>query len=144
MPTAASAPDRWNPQVGDKLPQLERGPITRGTLALFAGASNDHALLHIDTDYVRSAGMDDVFAHGMLVMAYVGHLLTSVAPQQDIRDWSVRFVAVTPVHATIRCRGEVTEIATQDGEKRARLRVEARTAEGVLVLEGDASIALQP
>lgn len=143
MPYATEERSVWNPKVGDSLPDLRRGPITRGTLALFAGASNDHALLHIDTDYVQSAGMPDVFAHGMLTMAYLGHLLTSVVRQEDIRAWNVRFVAITPVHATLHCFGEVTAIIEEEGERRALLRLGARTGEGVLVLSGDASVALR-
>ncbi|GAO70694.1 MaoC family dehydratase [Comamonas sp. E6] len=56
-------------QVGDALPALELSPISRTTLALFAGASGDHNPIHIDTDFARKAGMPDVFAHGMLGMA---------------------------------------------------------------------------
>ncbi|MGD9549587.1 MAG: MaoC/PaaZ C-terminal domain-containing protein, partial [Burkholderiaceae bacterium] len=53
-------------QVGDEMPVLELPPITRTTLALFAGASGDHNPIHIDIDFARKAGMPDVFAHGML------------------------------------------------------------------------------
>lgn len=134
----------WNPKVGDRVSELERGPISRGTLALFAGASNDHAFLHIDSDYVQAAGMPDVFAHGMLTMAYLGHLLTSVVRQEDILEWNVRFVAITPVHATIHCSGEVTAILDEPGDRRALLCIEARTGEDVVVLSGDATIRLHP
>ena len=63
-------------QVGDALPALELSPISRTTLALFAGASGDHNPIHIDTDFARKAGMPDVFAHGMLGMAWLGRLLS--------------------------------------------------------------------
>ncbi len=66
--------------VGDELPELTTRPISRTTLALFAGASGDHNPIHIDTDFARKAGMDDVFAHGMLSMAYLGRLLTGLVP----------------------------------------------------------------
>ena len=46
-------------------------------LALFAGASGDHNPIHIDIDFARKAGMPDVFAHGMLSMAWLGRLLTA-------------------------------------------------------------------
>src|SRR3546814_2391616 len=85
--------------VGDVLPELVRGPIDRKTLALFAGASHDHVPLHIDTDFARAAGMDDVFAHGMLGMAYLAQMLTRWAPQGHLRSWNVRFTAITPLHA---------------------------------------------
>ncbi|MCU1414190.1 MAG: dehydratase, partial [Microbacteriaceae bacterium] len=36
--------------VGDELPPLALPPISRTTLALFAGASGDHNPIHIDLD----------------------------------------------------------------------------------------------
>jgi len=130
-------------RVGDALPELVRGPITRGTLALFAGASNDHVPLHIDSDFARAAGMDDVFAHGMLSMAYLGQLLTSHFPASALREWSVRFVAITPLHATVHCFARVVEIfAAEGGRKLARLQIGARTESGLPTLAGHAIIAV--
>ena len=64
-------------QVGSEIPALELAPITRFTLALYAGASGDHNPIHIDSDFAKKAGMPDVFAHGMLSMAYLGRMLTN-------------------------------------------------------------------
>ena len=127
---------------GDTLPELVRGPITRGTLALFAGASHDHVLLHIDSDYAKAAGMDDVFGHGMLSMAYLAQALRSWAPADRLRDWNVRFTAITPLHATVQCRGTVAEIFEADGERRARLTIGTWTASGLQTLGGEAVIAI--
>jgi len=130
-------------RVGDVLPELVHGPITRGTLALFAGASNDHVLLHIDSDFARAAGMDDVFAHGMLSMAYLGQLLTRHFPTGCLREWNVRFVAITPLYATVHCFAKVVEIFAGEGEKRlARLQIGARTGNGLPTLAGHAIVAL--
>ena len=52
-------------QVGAELPARTLPPITRTALALYAGGSGDHNPLHVDIDYARAAGMEDVFAHGM-------------------------------------------------------------------------------
>ena len=84
-------------KVGDELAPLTVEPITRTTLALFAGASGDHNPIHIDLDVARGAGLDDVFAHGMLSMAYLARLLTDRFPQERIRSYRVRFAAITPV-----------------------------------------------
>jgi acyl dehydratase len=127
---------------GQELPELVRGPITRTTLALFAGASHDHVQLHIDTDFVKAAGIDDVFAHGMLVMAYLGQFLTHWRPQASIRRWGVRFTAITPLHATIHCRGRVVEIVEQDGECLARVKLGAWTDQGLQTVDGEALVAL--
>ena len=70
--------------IGDELPALQLPPVTRTTLALFAGASGDHNPIHIDTDFARKSGMPDVFAQGMLGMAWLGRLLTQT---REVR-WS--------------------------------------------------------
>jgi acyl dehydratase len=127
---------------GETLPELTRGPITRGTLALFAGASHDHVLLHIDSDYARMAGMDDVFAHGMLSMAYLAQAVRGWAGTERLRSWNVRFTAITPLHARIHCRGEVAEIFEADGERRARLTIGTWTDQGIQTLGGDAVVAI--
>ena len=48
-------------QQGDSLPPLVTEPISRQTLALYAGASGDHNPMHIDSDFAKQSGMDDVF-----------------------------------------------------------------------------------
>ena len=67
--------------VGHAMPVLQLPPISRTTLALFAGASGDHNPIHIDIDFAHGAGMKDVFAHGMLSMAYLCLLYTSPSPR---------------------------------------------------------------
>ena len=129
-------------KVGSKLPDITHGPISRATLALFAGASNDHVPLHIDSDYAKSAGMGDVFGHGMLSMAYLAQLLTRWRPQADILRWNVRITAITPLHATVISTGEVTEVLDEDGCRVARIGVRATTDAGVVTIEGDAFVAL--
>ena len=66
-------------QVGDEIPLLSTSPITRHTLALYCGASGDHNPIHVDIDYAKESGLDDVIAHGMLSMAYLGRLLTNLS-----------------------------------------------------------------
>ena len=134
------APIAWEP--GTELPELALPPISRYTLSLFAGASGDHNPIHIDLDFARSAGRDDVFAHGMLSMAYVGRLLTAVVPIEAIRSYSVRFASITPVHAQLTCRGRILSVDTADGEQRARLQLEGRLQDGTVTVRGEAVVAL--
>ena len=72
-------------EVGTALPPLQAEPISRLTLALYCGASGDHNPIHVDIDFARAAGMDDVFAHGMLPMAYLARLVTAWVPQRALR-----------------------------------------------------------
>lgn len=129
-------------ELGDELPPLYVDPISRTTLALFAGASGDHNPIHIDTDAARAAGYDDVFAHGMLGMAYLGRLLTERVPQERIRTMQVRFAAITPVHAAPTCTARVTAIEEHDGERVAVLELTATLADGTETLRGNATVTI--
>ena len=124
--------------AGDVLPQLVLPPITRTTLALFAGASGDHNRIHIDIDFARKAGMPDVFAQGMLSMAYLGRLLTQWMPQARLRSFNGRFIAITHLGDEVRCSGQVTAIEHDDGERRARISVSAANQHGQVKILGEA------
>jgi acyl dehydratase len=128
--------------VGAELPALEIDPISRTTLALFAGASGDHNPIHVDLDVAKSAGLDDVFAHGMLSMAYLGRLLTDLVPQQQLRSYRVRFAAITPVHGQPTCTATVTSTDDVNGERLATLELTVTLADGTVTLIGDAVVAL--
>jgi len=129
-------------QVGDAIPVLVLPPVSRLTLALYCGASGDHNPIHVDTDFARIAGLPDVIAHGMLSMAWLARLLTNWVPQTAIRDYSVRFAAMTQVHENITCTGQVTEKFEENGERRVRLSLTTVNAEGQIKLAGDAVVAL--
>lgn len=127
-----------NAKVGDVLSPLKIERITREQLALFAGASGDHQPVHIDIDAARAKGREDVFAHGMLSMAYLGRILTDFAPQERIRSYKARFVAITPIYAEPTCTGRITAI--ENGL--ATIELEMHLADGKLVVRGEAIISI--
>lgn len=127
--------------VGDAVPTLTTAPVSRTTLALFAGASGDHNPIHIDIDFAKKAGMDDVFAHGMLVMAYLGRTLTDWIPQSALKDFGVRFTSITNVKDVITCTGMIVE--KDESKKRIRVELQAADQAGDVKLAGDATIELQ-
>ncbi|MBO3273774.1 MaoC family dehydratase [Pseudomonas schmalbachii] len=126
-------------QVGDELPPLTLAPINRTTLALFAGASGDHNPIHIDIDYAKKAGMPDVFAHGMLSMAYLGRLLTRWVDQRQLREYGVRFAAITQLGDVITCSGKV--VGKDETNGTLRLELSTRNQAGELKLAGEAVVA---
>ena len=128
--------------VGDTIPPLTSTPVSRTTLALFSGASGDHNPIHIDIDVAKAAGMQDVFAQGMLSMAYLGRMLTDWVPQASLREFSNRFTAITWLGDEITCTGTVTEKVEADGEKYVRLDVVAANQKGEVKLAGQALVAL--
>ncbi|MDR2156005.1 MAG: MaoC family dehydratase N-terminal domain-containing protein [Burkholderiaceae bacterium] len=111
-------------QQGDRF-TLPATTVTRGMLALYAGASGDHHPIHIDLDAAKAAGFDDVFAHGMLSLAFLGRLLTDLAPQPCLRQLDARFISPTPIGAVVVCTAEVTEVARQADGKHIALALQA-------------------
>lgn len=125
-------------EVGAELPVLHLNPISRSTLALFAGASGDHNPMHIDIDVAKSVGLEDVFAHGMLSMAYLGRLLTDNFDPASIRSYRVRFAAITPVHGKPTASGKVVSIENA----LATIELTVTLEDGTVTLTGDAVVAI--
>jgi len=137
-------PERAPAQEADRqLDALElRLPaIRRSTLAYYAGASGDDNPIHIDVDFARHAGQPDVFAHGMLGMAYLGRLLTQIAPQSALRSFSVRFVAITHLYNEPVLSAKVVERFDAEGERRTRLQLQMANQHGETKVVGEAVIA---
>lgn len=95
--------DLGSAKAGSVLGFLRADPITRHILALYCGASGDHNPLHVDIDAARRSGLDDVIAHGMLAMAYLGRLLTSITRPENIREFGVRFRAPVKIGDALSC-----------------------------------------
>ena len=124
------------------IPDLVVGPVTRTTLALFAGASHDHTPLHIDIDFARAAGHEDVFAHGMYVMAGMARLLTRWRPQRDLLNLRGRFIEIVRVGEVLTCSGHIRESACVRGERHAEVSISVVRQDGRQVMSGEATVRL--
>ena len=128
--------------VGDVLPPLQLPPVDRTTLALFAGASGDHNPIHVDLDVARRAGMPDVFAQGMLGMAWLGRLITGWAPQSRLRQFDARFQGITHLGNAMCCSGRVVEKLEHHGERCVRIELQSANQFGQTKIVGEALVAL--
>ncbi len=130
--------------IGDQLPPLQFGAISRHTLALYCGGSGDHNPIHVDRDFAQAAGYDDVFAHGMLSMAILGRMLTNWTAQENIKTFSVRFSAITQVLDEVTASATISDKTSENGEQRLTLDIETRTQTGAKTLTGSATIVVPP
>lgn len=138
----ANIKDLSKVRAGDALPSITAPPISPVTLALFAGGSGDHNPMHLDPRFAQENGFTDVFAHGMLSMAYLGRLLTNWVAPERLREFNVRFGAITPLRAEVICSGVVKEVVEENGERLAKISVVAKLADGTETLSGDAAVAI--
>ena len=132
--------DLTRAQVGDELPSLVVAPITRQTLAIYCGASGDHNPIHVDIDFARASGLDDVIAHGMLIMAYMGRAVTGWVSQEALCSFDTRFQAMTCVGDQVTVTGEVVERFDEAGEGRLRIAVAATDQNGEVKTVGSALV----
>lgn len=137
-----TAPEFSTVTVNDPLPVLTMPPVTRQALAIYCGASGDHNPIHVDIDFARESGLDDVIAHGMLIMAYLGRLLTNWVPQTAIREFDTRFQAMTRIGDAITASGKVVEKFMDGKTQCVRVELCAADEAGEVKALGSAVIAL--
>jgi acyl dehydratase len=143
MDRAGAFPNYDDIAIGFELPTLENPLITRQTLAIYCGASGDHNPVHVDIDFARASGLDDVIAHGMLIMAYSGRVLTQWVTQTAIRSFDTRFLSPTHIGDAITARASVVEkFIAEDGARCLRLAISTTDQHGEAKTSGSAVIAL--
>jgi len=131
-----------NYQIGDEIPSLNVKPITRSMLALYAGASGDHNPIHIDIDFAKKSGLSDVIAHGMLVMSFLAQALTNIFPQDSIKKFDAKFIAITNINDILTCKGKVIDIKSEGSLKKLFLELLVFDDSGEKKLSGSATIEL--
>tara|TARA_S200000501_G_scaffold204859_1_gene192610 strand:- start:3601 stop:4020 length:420 start_codon:yes stop_codon:yes gene_type:complete len=123
-------------KIGKQLPELIIGPITRTNLALYAVASGDHNPLHIDSDYTDQVEFPDVIAHGMLIMGYLGRVLTNNISQDQILEYAVQFSSITNIGDKLICSATVIKIYTNGTRKNLKLKLNVKNQQKDLKLKG--------
>ena len=128
--------------VGMEIPALTLPALTQEDLARYADASGDHARVHLDAAHARATGFPDVIAHGLLVMAYLGRVLTDWRPVHRLRGFSCRFTAATVLGDRLHCTGRVAALRSAGNERLADLDLVVRNQSGEVKLRGSATVAL--
>jgi acyl dehydratase len=128
--------------VGQDMPPLVKGPVTREHLKAYAAASGDPNPMHTDEEFAKNAGYKGVFAHGMLSMGWLGQFLVQAGGPAAVRKFKTRFVKLTWPGETITCKGRVTAVRDDDGTRLAECEIWTENEEGERKLVGTAVLAL--
>src|SRR6266849_4771713 len=105
-------------QVGDTIPKLITSSVTHLQLVRYAGASGEFNPLHTDPKIGEMIGTGGIIAHGMLIMGFVGQMLSDYVGPTALRKFGVRFKGMTRIDDEITCTGTITEKYEVDGEGR--------------------------
>lgn len=129
-------------QVGDTLPKLVKPALMHIQLVRYAGASGDFNPLHTDPKFGEMVGTGGIIAHGMLIMGFVGQLLSDYVGPAALRKFGVRFRGMTHLDDVITCTGTITEKYEADGEGRIAGKVQAADQNGDVKVSGTFVAAL--
>src|SRR5579883_97136 len=128
--------------IGDEIPALTKDPVTHLQLVRYAGASGDFNPLHTDPKIGEMIGVGGIIAHGMLIMGFVGQMLSDYVGPAALRKFGVRFKGMTHLDDVITCTGTITEKYEADGEARIAGKVQAQDQNGDIKVTGTFVAAL--
>jgi len=123
-------------QIGNELPRLVTAPVTHLQLVRYAGASGDFNPLHTDPKIGEAIGVGGIIAHGMLIMGFVGQMLSDYVGPQALKKFGVRFKGMTHLDDEITCTGIITEKYEENGEGRIAGKVQAADQNGDIKVTG--------
>lgn len=129
-------------QVGDAIPKLVKEPVTHLQLVRYAGSSGDFNPLHTDDRIGKMIGTGGIIAHGMLIMGFVGQMLSDYVGPQTLKKFNVRFKGMTHLDDEITCTGTITEKYEENGEGRIAGKVQAADQNGDVKVTGTFVAAL--
>ena len=111
-------------------------------LILYAKASGDHNQIHTDLDFAKKSGLPNVIAHGMLVMSFLGRMLTNAVPHSNIVNFSVQFSNMTYLDQALQCSGKVIERSCVDDKEVISVKLIVKDMVGQKKLIGQSSISI--
>ena len=123
-------------QVGNAIPKLVKLPVSHLQLVRYAGASGDFNPLHTDPKIGELIGVGGIIAHGMLIMGFVGQLLSDYVGPTALRKFDVRFKGMTRIDDVITCTGTITEKYETDNEARIVGKAQAADQNGEVKVAG--------
>ncbi len=96
--------------------ESEQIEVIQNQLNLYADASGDHNIIHLNEAEAKKAGLPGVIAHGMYVASLVGNTLESLIQKEwktkSIKIFQIRFKKMTFLGEKIKVSGKWT---TADG-----------------------------
>ena len=109
--------------VGQELPS-ETFLINRQALVGYAEASGDHNPIHLNEDFAKSVGLENVIAHGMYTMALAGRYVSRIAGESGlVRELSAKFTkpVVVPAGEDVKVIVSAKVSSVEDGLVRVDL-----------------------
>ena len=121
---------------GELVVSLKKEPITQLQLIKYAGASGDFNPIHTIPEKAKESGLDNTIAHGMLVMGFIGEMITKNFNINDIKNFSVSFKSITKLNEILEAKAILKRKITNEDGAFAELRVFIDNEDGEIKADG--------
>ena len=122
--------------MGYEIPATNIGPFNQNDLVKYAKASGDFNPIHLDKEFAKAIGLDNVIAHGMLVMAHLGKRIANSNSVSFLKHFSVQFCSITKLEERLICKGEVSKIEKNNQKKIITLKLKVLNLSGEVKILG--------
>ncbi len=109
--------------MGYEIPETNIGPFNQNDLVKYAKASGDFNPIHLDKEFAKKNGFDNVIVHGMLIMAHLGKSIANSNSVFFLKHFSVQFCSITRLDEKLICKGEVSKIKKNNQKKIITLKL---------------------
>ena len=111
------------------------------TMEPYFGASGGHNPIHVDIDFAKLSGLDEVIVQGMFSTVFLVNLHTNCVPQPALRIRKNRFATTNHISESVTSTGKFIEIFVVDREKLAHLELQTESTQ-VQTIVAEAVVAL--
>ena len=122
--------------MGYEIPETNIGPFHQNDLVKYAKASGDFNPIHLDKEFAKTIGLDNVIVHGMLIMAHLGNSIANSNSISFLKHFSVQFCSITRLEEKLVCRGEVSKIEKNNQKKIITLKLKVLNLTGEVKILG--------
>ena len=123
--------------MGYEIPPTNIGPFNQNDLVKYAKASGDFNPIHLDKEFAKTMGLDNVIAHGMLIMAHLGKSLASSNSVSFLKHFSVQFCSIASIEENLICKGVVSKIEKNNQKKIITLKLKVLNLSGEVKILGN-------
>jgi 3-hydroxybutyryl-CoA dehydratase len=114
--------------------------VTDADIQAFAQASGDTNPVHLDDDYAATTRFGRRIAHGMLTASVISAILGNDLPGPGTVYMSQTLAFKAPVYIGDNITTTVEVVAYREDRRIATLRTTCTNQDGILVLEGEATV----
>jgi len=125
-----------NINEGYEIPATSIGSFNQNDLVKYAEASGDFNQIHLDKEFAKKVGLDNVITHGMLIMAHLGKSIINLNSVSFLKHFSVQFCSITRLEEKLIFKGEVSKIEKNNQKKNITLKLKVLNLAGEVEILG--------